>query len=329
MLALLCLPLPAQTVKELFQKVRSSVVVIKTEEVEVSPETDFRPVSLESIGSGVLIDEKRVLTAAHVVQAATTVVVQFVDGSEVRARIVASSVPEDIALLELEKPQPRMTPASLGDSQSIDVGDPVVIVGAPYGLSYSLTTGFISGRHLPRKVASDLSQAEYLQTDATVNQGNSGGPMFDMQGRVVGIVSSILTSSGGYEGIGFAVPINTARRLLWDKRTFWFGADGIILSPRIAGLLNVAEEDAILVQQVVPNSPAARAGLRPSTVAATLNDEPFKLGGDVILSIGGHKTSDPEFLQKVKHDLATLNGNERVEVMVLRDGKVQKLWLTR
>lgn len=315
----------AQTVKELFRKVRTSVVVIKTEEVEVSPETDFRPVSLESIGSGVLIDSRRVLTAAHVVEVATNVVVQFYDGTEVRASVLSSSMPEDIALLELERAQPQMAAATMGDSALIEVGDPLLIVGAPFGLGFSIAPGILSGRYLPPRVTSDLYPVEYLQTDAKVNQGNSGGPLFDMQGRVMGIVSSILTTTGGYEGVAFAVPVATAKRLLWDKHRHWLGADGLRLSPKLAGLLHVVQKDAILVQQVVPNSPAARAGVRPSTISATVGEDAIKLGGDVILSIGGIRTDQRDFLRRARQELS-IAGKE-VEMVVLREGKAVKLLL--
>ena len=147
----------------------------------------------------------KVLTAAHVVQTADTVSVEFPNGEIVKAKVVSSEPPADIALLQLERVPASAVVAKLGDSDQVGVADQIFVVGAPYGISHTLTVGHISARRTPGGEQSELGLAEFFQTDAAVNQGNFGGPMFNMNGEVIGIVSHILSQSGGFEGLGFAV----------------------------------------------------------------------------------------------------------------------------
>lgn len=151
----------ARDLSGLFEKVKSSVV-------------------MQGIGSGVLIDERRVLTAAHVVQAKDEVIVHFYDGQKLKAKVLSSSQQADVALLELKKKPKRVTPDPIGDSDIVKVGEPIFIVGASYGLSYTLTAGHISNRFMAEDIGGGFHQVEFFQTDASINQGNSGGPMFDM-----------------------------------------------------------------------------------------------------------------------------------------------------
>src|SRR5262249_16951327 len=156
------------------------------------------------LASGVLISgDGKVLTAAHVVQAVDQVFVEFIDGQLVTACVISSAPAADVALLQLDSVPPGVAPAQLGDSDKVEVGDEVFVVGAPYGLSYTLSVGHIGGRAAPKGSLASLSAGEFLQTDAPINSGNSGSPMFNRQGEVVGIVSNIMSRSGGFEGIGF------------------------------------------------------------------------------------------------------------------------------
>jgi S1-C subfamily serine protease len=170
-------------------------------------------VSSRGLGSGIIVSaDGSVLTAAHVVQAADRVGVELGDGRRFLARIVASSPRGDVALLKMENPPPDLVPAPLGNSDSLMTGDEVVVIGAPYGLGSSLSVGHVGGRLKPRQSVGGVP-LEFIQTDAHISRGNSGGPMFNLRGEVVGIVSWMLSESGGYEGLGFAVSVNVAKRL--------------------------------------------------------------------------------------------------------------------
>jgi S1-C subfamily serine protease len=231
-----------------------------------------------------------ILTAAHLVQTADTVFVQFSSGELIVARVIASEPAADVAILKLNQPPPAgAVAAKLGDSdQKTDIGDQIFIVGAPHGRSRTLTVGYISGRRRPNFIYSGPSLAEFFQTDAAINQGNSGGPMFNMAGEVVGIVSTIISKSGGSEGMGFVATSNMARQLLLEQRSFWTGVSGYFIANESAQVLNVPPPGVgMLVQYVAKNSPAALMGPRGGTMKATFEGENFVLGGDIVLTVQG------------------------------------------
>jgi serine protease Do len=210
----------AQTVRQVFEKVTPSVVVVRARgrEVTASGQTRFT-----ETGSGVLVSaDGKVMTASHV-HALDEISVEFVGGETVTARIVASEPAADLSLLQLDRVPPGTSAATMADTNTVRVGDPVIVVGAPYGLSYSLSVGHISAHWAPNTVYPTMPLAEFFQTDAVINTGNSGGPMFSMKGEVVGIVSHNISNGGGSEGLGFVVTLNTAKQLLLEKKSFWSG----------------------------------------------------------------------------------------------------------
>lgn len=213
----------AQSLSDVFERVSRAVVTVRTTEHETGPEGGRRTVSISGIGSGVLISpDGKLLTAAHVVDVASEIAVEFAEGERVRARVIASERDADIALLQLETVPAGAPAARLADSDRARIGDSVFIVGAPYGISRTLTVGHLSGRHKPGRVWDRFALAEFLQTDAAINQGNSGGPMFNMEGDVLGVVSHLISQSGGFEGLGFVVTSNVARKLLLERRSPWW-----------------------------------------------------------------------------------------------------------
>ena len=191
----------------------------------------------------------KIMTAAHVVQVTDAIAVEFLGGESVTARVVASEPAADLSLLQLDKVPAGVLVAKLGDSDTVQVGEQVIIVGSPYGLSHSMSVGWISARWPPDTVYKDMPLAEFFQTDATINQGNSGGPMFDMAGQVIGLVSHNISKSGGSEGLGFVVTINTAKQLLLEKKSFWGGPEGQVLSTGLAQILNLPQHDRISHQE--------------------------------------------------------------------------------
>jgi S1-C subfamily serine protease len=196
----------------------------------------------------------------------------------------------------------------------------VIIIGSPYGLSRTLTVGHLSGRLKSQQTTASLGRAEFLQTDAAINEGNSGGPMFNMAGEVIGIVSSIVTKSGGFEGLGFAVAANVARELL-DRGAPWFGIDGMFLTDDLVKILNVPDR-GILVQRVVPNSTGARLGLRGGFVKATIGVGTIILGGDVILKVQGIPVGEA---RPLREQMRKLGPGDQLSITIMRQGRVQEL----
>ena len=196
------------------------------------------------------------------------------------ARVVSSEPAADLSLLQLDRVPPGAEGGRMADSSAVHVGDQVIIVGAPYGLSYPLSVGYISARWPPNTVYNTMPLAEFFQTDATINTGNSGGPMFNMKGEVIGIVSHNISKGGGSEGLGFVVTLNTAKQLLLEKRSFWTGLEGIVLSDSQADLLNLPPRaSGFIVKTVAKGSPGDEIGLRGSTQIVNIGGEEVPLGG--------------------------------------------------
>ena len=320
------LPVQAQFIGKTYRQVNSSVVVIKTQQKEVSPWAQGdRFVNVGSIGSGVLISaDGKVLTAAHVVQTADKILVEFVHGATVAARVLSSEPRADLALLQLEQVPPGVEIAPLGDSDEVQVGDRIFVVGAPFGISHSVTVGHISARRTPNDTTTGLWGTEFFQTDAAINQGNSGGPMFNMAGEVVGIVSHIISHSGGFEGLGFAATSNMAHQILLKRKPFWSGLDGFLLAGDFAKVFNLPTS-GVLVQRIADNSPAATLGLRPGTIKATIGDHTLLLGGDIIVEVLGIAVAEDNSFEKIRDKIEKLGAGEQLEVKALRGGKMVEL----
>jgi len=318
----------AGDVSDLFKDVSGSVAVIYTKhKTSSSTGTKTLSVDVDSLGSGVLISQDgKMMTAAHVVQIADQIMVGFSSGDMIDARVISSAPFADVALLQLDRVPEQVKGAKLGNSENVRVGDEIFVVGAPFGLSRTLTVGHISGRHKPNAVVGGFEQGELFLTDAAINRGNSGGPMFDMTGEVIGIVSRFLSSSGTFEGLGLAVTSQTARRLLLEEPSFWIGIDGHILTGQLAEAFNLPQEMGILVQRVAENSPAARMGLRPGTVKAQIGNHNLVLGGDVILEVAGIPIGkEGDTYEKIQNRLSCMDGTELIKITVLRGGRQLQL----
>lgn len=322
----LWMPAEAQTLGQVFKRVSPSVVVVRTREREVAGGGQRQTVNVAGVGSGVLVSgDGKVMTAAHLVHAADEIAVEFLDGEIVEAWVIASEPEADVSLLQLERTPHRVIVAKLGDSGKVDVGDQVFIVGAPYGIGHTLTVGHISARHKPDTVYSEFSLAEFLQTDAAINQGNSGGPMFNMAGEVIGIVSHIISKSGGFEGLGFVVTSNLARRLLIERKALWTGMEGYVLAGDLARVFNVPQPVGVLVQRVAERSPAMLMGLRGGTIQATIDGKTLTVGGDIILAVQGIPIEDRSSYERVQERLSRLHPGAEVTITVLREGRQVEL----
>ena len=301
----------------LYEAHSASVVTIYTASTKAGSRQAQR-----GLGSGVLIENDRVITAAHVIQSAQIIEVHFKDGTKVPAVVMASLHASDIALLRLLDTHPDPVIADLADSDETRVGEPVFIIGSPFGITQTLSVGHLSGR-LTRGMLPGGSPIEFLQTDTAINTGNSGGPMFNARGEVIGIVSFILTKSGGFDGIGFATSSNTASEALLHSSGLLAGFEGVVLDETMTRLLNLPEP-GLLLQRVVQGSIAEKAGLRAGTVPATIGGQTLLLGGDVIIEIDGLVCANPHDFDALRNKTA-LDDDNTYLLRVFRDGKELEL----
>jgi S1-C subfamily serine protease len=313
----------AQDLGSLFRKVTPSVVVIRAKGRDVSNVGITR---FSEIGSGVMISaDGKVMTAAHVVNAMDEITVEAVGGERVSARVIASEPGADLSLLQLARVPASMRPAIMADSKNVRVGDQVLVIGAPYGLSHSMSVGWISARWPPNTVYKHMPLAEFFQTTATINTGNSGGPMFNLAGEVIGIVSHNISKSGGSEGLGFVVTINTAKKLLLEKASFWTGIDGTMLSGELAAIFNVPDPPGFLVKTVAKGSVGWDMGLLGGDKIATIAGQEIAVGGDIILSVDGMPIGSPENIERLRNELAGKPPGSLFKMKVLRAGKILEL----
>jgi serine protease Do len=314
------------TIPGLFLQVDPAVVEIATVQQVVTDQGPATRVSAGALGSGFLISaDGQIVTAAHVVQVADEVSVRFVTGDVVTATIVATDRSADVALIKAAAVPEGIEPVVLGDSDAARVGDQVFIIGAPYGIAHSLTVGHVSARRTPSQLFGGFDQAEILQTDAAINQGNSGGPMFNMHGEAIGVVSHILSTSGGFQGVGFVITSNLARRVLLEDPSPWTGLDGVLIEGPIAHALNLPQRAGILVENVAAGSPASAIGLQGGNLNAQIAGQNFTLGGDVILAINGIVIGSPDFGNRIDEKNRSLRGDDQFVLRVLREGNVIEL----
>ena len=193
------------------------------------------------------------------------------------------------------------------------------------GLSYSLTSGIISARHNMHKMTNTFEEAEFFQTDASINTGNSGGPVFNMRGEVIAIASAILSRSGGFEGIGFAATTEIARSLLVKKQSYWWGFTPIYLNDELAWVFNLPQEAGILVESVTDKSPAYFAGLKGGFIRMQIGEQEILAGGDILLAVEDIPVTSEENLSKIQDYVWDLPAKTRFNVTILRRGKVQNI----
>lgn len=317
-LALLALVSSAVPLEELFVKVDPTVVTVRVATKSLTENSSGAVMVVALItGSGVLVHpDGFVVTAAHVVEAAELVEVHWLDGFKAKAKVVSLSRTEDIALLKVEATPPKAVVAVVGDSSVLKPGQRLFAIGAPYGLEHSLTAGVVSA--LRDNDRPGLMPRHLVQTDVPLNQGNSGGPLFNEKGEVVGIASFMLSQSGGSVGLNFAVPSNTVRTRLFDEALPYIGV-GLRFIPRdVAEIFNWPLEGGFLVETVRPQSPAEVAGLRAGAVASEVGGNRVQLGGDLIVSVNGVPAFETT---KVAQALRVLKAGDVIRYDLLRGGK--------
>ncbi len=285
------------------------------------------------LGSGFVIDGSgEIATNAHVVldgegrgaARAREVFVQFADGNEVPARIVGTDPDSDVALLHITGGGVTLRPLPLGSSSRLTVGEPVAAIGSPFGERQSLSVGVISALDRTIESLTRFQISGAIQTDAAINRGNSGGPLLDARGRVVGINSQIQTSGGGSEGVGFAVPIDTIKLSLRQLRAHgraryaFLGVATVPLYPQLARRLGLPVSRGALVQEVDDGGPAADAGLRGGKDRLRFQGEGYHVGGDAIVALAGRPIRSESDVARI---LSTLSPGQTVTVRIVRDGR--------
>jgi S1-C subfamily serine protease len=286
-------------------------------------------------GSGILIDtEGHIVTNNHVVEGAEKVEVKLGSSDKTyTAEVVGTDPATDVALLEVHAPQDSLHPLALGDSSKVEVGEPVVAIGNPFGLDRTVTSGIVSAIQRQIQAPNGFSISHVIQTDAAINPGNSGGPLIDSEGRVIGINSQIQTggSGDGNVGIGFAVPINTAREVVTqieehgEVKHAYLGISGGSITPALASALKLPEKTGVLVNEVVKGGPADEAGIKGGDTSATIEGASFRLGGDVITAVNGKKI---EGMEEVINAVNAAKPGEKMELTVDREGKPKTITVT-
>ncbi|MCK5780980.1 MAG: trypsin-like peptidase domain-containing protein [Flavobacteriales bacterium] len=315
-----------QTLTELYNTVSPSVVkiLVKSEE-NIGHGDPYETVVSGGLGTGVLVSKSGdIITAAHVVSSASEIEIVYLDGSTSSATIENISNAGDVAILKANRVPENATIAKFGDSDKVKVGDNIFIIGFPMGLEYSLSSGIISGIHHDKSKIDEGVSMEFFQTDAAINTGNSGGPMFNKKGEVVGIISSILSRSGGFEGVGFASTSNLVNNLLYKNGRFWFGVDGHFVNGTLAEVLNIPQDAALMISSVTPNSPAYFLGLRGGYLKTTIGKDDFLLGGDIILSIEKTPLDNIENISNIWGLLKNKKKGDKISFSILRSGSIKE-----
>ena len=314
------------TLVQLFEKSEAGVVKISVNRSDAVRDAP-------GMGSGFVYDNLgHIITNAHVVEGASKATVTFLDGTQYDAEIIGKDKFTDIAVMKVNEKPRLLHPLQIGDSSKLHVGEQVAAIGNPFGLSGSMTSGIVSqlGRLLPTQ-DSGFSIPDVIQTDAAINPGNSGGPLLNMKGEVIGINTAIQSISGEFSGIGFAVPSNTALKIVpsliedGEYRHPWIGISGRDIDPDLARVLDLKDAKGFLVITVVDGSPADKAGLKGMSATQIIDGKEYPADGDIIISV------DNKEVRKISDILVHLQREKSVgdemSLGILRDGEFMHMSL--
>lgn len=286
------------------------------------------------IGSGIVYDAGgHIITNNHVVQDGDKIQVVFHDGQSFPAVVTGTDPYADLAVVKIQPSSYVLHPLALGDSSTLRIGDQVAAIGNPFGLSGSITSGIVSqlGRLLDPPNSS-FSIPDVIQTDTPINPGNSGGPLLNMQGQVVGINTAIQSETGEFSGVGFAIPSNTMKRIVPSLINTghyehpWLGITGISIDPDLSSTLNLPVPFGFMIETVVPNSSAAKAGLQGYKETKSINGTQYRLGGDIIIAADGHPINKINDLLNYLQDHKSVGDN--MVLTIIRGGKTVEVPLT-
>jgi S1-C subfamily serine protease len=289
----------ALSVNQIYKRVNRGVVEITVTTSSNSPLGEQQ----RGQGSGFVYDtEGHIVTNDHVVDGASAISVTFWNGAVYKASLVGTDPSTDLAVIDVDAPSSLLHPIAVGDSGKLEVGDGVVAIGSPYGLEETVTSGIVSALHRQMESQNGFTINDSIQTDAAINHGNSGGPLLNSQGQVVGINAQIKSDSGGSDGVGFAIPSNTVKTIvsqLLDSGKVEHAFLGIGLQTIPASVADKLDLVAgVEVTEVRDNTPASRAGLRQATSTRTVDGQEYAIGGDVIVEVDGRAVRTAEDLQR-------------------------------
>ena len=314
----------------IYQKASPSVVnVIST---VITRDFFLNAIPREGSGSGSIIDARgHVLTNNHVIRDAKKLEVTLAEGSKWPARLVGTDPDNDLAVIKIDAPADKLKPLPMGDSQRLRVGQKVLAIGNPFGLGLTLTTGIISslGRNIRSEVGTMIE--DLIQTDASINPGNSGGPLLNSEGEIIGINTAIISPTGASVGIGFAIPVNTAKRIVPQLIakgyvTYpWAGASVQPLFPELARFLKLKVERGAMVIDVTPGGPADKAGLRGGNQQIQTRNLLLIVGGDVITRVDQHEVKEADDLIKY---IRERKPGDTVTLKVFRNGQFKDVKIT-
>ena len=316
----------------IYEQLNSAVVNITTETMAIN--WFLEPVPQEGgSGSGSIIDTAGyVLTNNHVIENAYKVFINLADGSQFEGSVVGVDPENDIAVLKFDPPREMaLRTVPYGDSSNLMVGQKVLAIGNPFALERTLTVGIVSGLGRPIQTSRNRIIRDMIQTDASINPGNSGGPLLDTQGRMIGINTMIYSPSGGSVGIGFAVPVNTAKRvvneiMLYGKvRRGWIDATVVQIFPSLVRYAKLPVSSGLLVSRTRRNGLAERAGLRQGSEPVQYGRSVIYLGGDIITAVNGMATNT---LADLYSSLEACKPGDRVKVDIIRGGRASTLEIT-
>ena len=308
---------------QIYKQSSPAIANIVTRAVQYDFFMDAVPV--EGAGSGFVIDtDGHILTNYHVVQGAETIEVTLGDQSRYKAKYIGADTRNDIALIQIDPKGRKIMALPLGDSRNLLVGQRVLAIGNPFGFQSTLTTGVVSSLGRTVQTGENTFIDEAIQTDAAINRGNSGGPLLNTRGEVIGINSAIYAPTGTTAGIGFAIPINTARRAAEDListgrvRRASLGAEGRAIWPNLADALHLGVQQGILIERVVPGGPAAQAGIRGGTRSVLAGLQELRVGGDVLVAVNGKEITSQMDLNLL---LNRAWPGDTMTLTIYRDGK--------
>lgn len=286
----------------------------------------------EAQGSGFIIDSSGLaVTNAHVVDKASSVTITLEDGTQVDAEVLGSDRSTDVALLKFSPEGKKLKTISLGDSSAVEVGDTVFAIGNPFGFDRSMTEGIVSALGRQITAPSGFAIRNVIQTDAAVNPGNSGGPLIDAQGKVIGVTAQIASQTEEFAGIAFAIPSNTVKEVTKQLREKgkashpWLGIQGQDITADMRKVLKLPAQAGVLIVEVIEGSPAAKAGLRGGDTIATIGGQRFVVGGDVLTKLDETRVTSMDQLLGL---IEARRVGDTVTVEFIRDGKTTSKRIT-
>lgn len=298
------------SIGEIYRRSEASVVKIT---VRGATSSSFGQPGRGAVGSGFVYDrDGHVVTNQHVVDGGGSITVLFSDGSRYPATVVGTDRSTDLAVLRVDAPESKLRPLALGDSDAVEVGDAVVAMGSPFGLEGSVTSGIVSALQRQMTAPNGFTINDSIQTDAAINHGNSGGPLLDVRGRVIGVNAQIESDSGGNDGVGFAIPSNTVRSIVTQI------VDGGRAEHAYLGVTLVATSEGVAISEVRSGTPAEKAGLRAATGTRLVDGEEVPTGGDVIVAFEGTPVASEAELQSA---VDAKSPGDTASLTLLRDGR--------